>query len=80
MPKQICHHINLQIKVTNEQEIMKALHTIEQKAKKLDILVNCAGIFLAEDTFNYENRTPHPLKSFENVLQVLSLFIDINMK
>lgn len=57
-------------KVTSEEDVMKALKTVENKAKKLDILVSCSGIFVPNMIFNPETQTPSPLSEFEHIFKV----------
>jgi 3-hydroxyacyl-CoA dehydrogenase/3-hydroxy-2-methylbutyryl-CoA dehydrogenase len=50
--------------------MIKAFEQTKNKFKNLHILVNCAGIGIAETTYNYRKSAPHSLESFSKVLAV----------
>jgi len=56
--------------VTSEADVTNALALTEDKFKKLDIVVNCAGIGVAARTYNARKKAPHSLEEFKKVLMV----------
>ncbi|CAN7982441.1 unnamed protein product [Ixodes pacificus] len=56
--------------VTSEDDVKKALSTIQQKYEKLDVTVNCAGIGVAFKVFNFNKNLPHSLEDFTKVIMV----------
>ncbi|XP_061195398.1 3-hydroxyacyl-CoA dehydrogenase type-2-like [Saccostrea echinata] len=59
--------------ITSEAEVKEVLKSTMTDYKKLDILVNCAGIGVARKTYNIHKNKPHPLDEFERVLKVNTL-------
>ncbi len=49
---------------------MRCMNEIQRKFGRLDVLINCAGVAVAMQTFNYKRGEPHPLTEFERVLRV----------
>ena len=58
------------IQVTSEAEVTTCLAEIEKRYKKLDVLVNCAGIGVAIQTFNFKKQKAHDLEEYKRVLSV----------
>ncbi|KAG8195080.1 hypothetical protein JTE90_029659 [Oedothorax gibbosus] len=56
--------------VTSETDVKKALDVCSDKFKKLDLLVNCAGISVLSKTYDFGNKTPHCLEKFTKLLEV----------
>ncbi|MCL4168231.1 UNVERIFIED_CONTAM: hypothetical protein GTU68_038032, partial [Idotea baltica] len=54
-------------------DVNNALSAVKSKFGKLDIVVNCAGIGVAERVYNSKKKLPHSLESFENCLKVNAL-------
>ena len=52
----------------------KALEVAMNKYGKLDVAVNCAGIGIAVQTYNFNKGTVHPLDEFQRVLNVSTIF------
>lgn len=61
------------IDVTQENNVQNALKEAVDTVKRLDLVVNCAGIGLAARTLNLKTKTPHSLKDFHKVLEVNTL-------
>ncbi|XP_034252377.1 3-hydroxyacyl-CoA dehydrogenase type-2 [Thrips palmi] len=61
------------IDVTQEKDVQQALGTAVNKFKRLDLVVNCAGIGYAQRTVNLKKKSPHTLKDFQRVLEVNTL-------
>lgn len=69
----ICQFYNLLIlsfKVTSEADVQAALDLTKQKFGKLDVLVNAAGIAIANKTYNSNKKLSHKLEDFAKILQV----------
>jgi len=56
--------------VTSEAEVEQALKFFESKFKRLDVLLNCAGIAITEPIYYIDKNLPHPMESFERVIKV----------
>lgn len=56
--------------VTSPDDVSTALNVVKEKYKKLDVLVNCAGIPYNNMVYNPDHRTPHDLGDFEKVINV----------
>ncbi|EEC08316.1 short-chain alcohol dehydrogenase, putative [Ixodes scapularis] len=56
--------------VTSEDDVKKALSTVQQKYEKLDVTVNCAGIGVAFKVYNFNKNLPHSLEDFTKVIMV----------
>ena len=56
--------------VTSEEDLTKALEIVQEKFKRLDVLVNCAGIGIAARTYNFKKNAPHSLEDFKKTLLV----------
>ncbi|XP_054922771.1 3-hydroxyacyl-CoA dehydrogenase type-2 isoform X1 [Dermacentor andersoni] len=56
--------------VTSEDDVRKALATIKEKFKRLDVAVSCAGIGVAFKTYNFNKDLPHALEDFTKVVMV----------
>lgn len=61
--------------VTSEQDVMAALEVTQREFGKLDALVNCAGVGIAAQTYNFNKNRCHGLKDFERVLLVGMSFL-----
>ncbi|XP_020282556.1 3-hydroxyacyl-CoA dehydrogenase type-2 [Pseudomyrmex gracilis] len=58
------------VDVTSEADVQAALDLTKQKFGKLDVLVNAAGIAIANKTYNSNKKLPHKLEDFAKILQV----------
>lgn len=56
--------------VTSADDVSSALSTVEQKFKRLDATVNCAGIGVAFKIYNFNKNTAHKLEDFQRTLEV----------
>jgi len=56
--------------VSSEDDVENALKFFESKFKRLDIIVNCAGILPMEHMYDVDQRLPHSLEMFEHVIKV----------
>jgi len=56
--------------VTSEEDMAKCMNEVVRKFGRLDVLINCAGVAVAMQTFNYKRGEPHGLSEFERVLRV----------
>ncbi|PAA50505.1 hypothetical protein BOX15_Mlig000273g2 [Macrostomum lignano] len=56
--------------VTCEKEVGAALAAATKQFGGLDVAVNCAGIGVAQRTYNWNKDAVHPLKEFARVLEV----------
>ncbi|KAK8765452.1 hypothetical protein V5799_031939 [Amblyomma americanum] len=56
--------------VTSEDDVKKALATVKDKFKRLDVAVSCAGIGVAFKTYNFNKDQPHALEDFTKVVMV----------
>ncbi|MGA9172620.1 MAG: SDR family NAD(P)-dependent oxidoreductase, partial [Thermoactinomyces sp.] len=54
--------------VTDEAAVQQVVNQIEEQFGKLDIVVNCAGIGMAEKVLS--RKGPHALSSFTKTIQV----------
>lgn len=54
----------------SESDVKKALDQTLDKFKALDAVVNCAGIGIAVQVFNFKKKTVHNLEDFQRVLMV----------
>ncbi|KAJ6640674.1 3-hydroxyacyl-CoA dehydrogenase type-2, partial [Pseudolycoriella hygida] len=58
------------VNITSEKDVTTALETAESKFGRLDVVVNCAGVFFASKAFDFARVTPHRLDDFVRVLKV----------
>ncbi|XP_046542966.1 3-hydroxyacyl-CoA dehydrogenase type-2-like [Haliotis rubra] len=56
--------------VTSEADVKNALSIAQSKFGGLNVAVNCAGIGVAFQTYNFKSGTPHDLDDFKRVLEV----------
>lgn len=56
--------------VTSTDDITAAVDTISEKFKKLNVIVNAAGIAVAHKVYNFNTQTPHQADTFTKVLHV----------
>jgi len=56
--------------VTSEEDVQKTIDLIKSKFNRLDALVNCAGIGVAFQIYNFKKNVPHKLEDFSRVLAV----------
>lgn len=56
--------------VTSEEHVKTALEMTKSKYGRLDVCVNCAGIAIAYQTFNFVTGLPHDLKDFAKQIEV----------
>lgn len=56
--------------VQSETDVQNAIDTCKKLHGKLDLIVNCAGISVAQKVFNFNKGSAHNLKEFTNVLMV----------
>lgn len=59
--------------VTSEEQALACLQRCKNKFERLDILVNCAGIGVAQRTYHAKKKVTHNLQDFERVLRVNTL-------
>lgn len=62
------------IQVTSEADVKKALQTAKAKFGRLDVAVSCAGIGIAAVTYNPKKDTVHVLEDFMKVVTVCHCF------
>ncbi|XP_077001481.1 3-hydroxyacyl-CoA dehydrogenase type-2 isoform X3 [Tamandua tetradactyla] len=60
----------LPLKVTSEKDVQAALTLAKEKFGRVDVAVNCAGIAVADKTYNLKKRKAHSLEDFQQVLSV----------
>ncbi|XP_055473907.1 3-hydroxyacyl-CoA dehydrogenase type-2 [Psammomys obesus] len=56
--------------VTSEKEVQAALTLTKEKFGRVDVAVNCAGIAVANKTYNQKKKQVHSLEDFQRVLNV----------
>lgn len=56
--------------MTSEEDVKNALNVTKNKFKRLDVVVNAAGIAVAYKTYNSIKKTAHVLEDFEKVIKV----------
>lgn len=56
--------------VRSENDVKSLLAEIKKKFGRLDAIVNCAGISIAFDTYNFKSERAHRLEDFQKVLMV----------
>lgn len=62
------HAVSFTADVTDEAAVQQVVNRIEERFGKLDIVVNCAGIGVAEKVLS--RKGPHALSSFTKTIQV----------
>lgn len=62
--------IFIPVDVTSPDDVKEALNVTKEKFNKLDVLVNCAGIYHMEPIYEHNLFLPHNLPDFEKVLNV----------
>lgn len=58
------------LQVTSEADVKNALDIATEKFKKLDLLVNCAGVNVLEKIYDFRFEKPHSLENFTSMLKV----------
>lgn len=61
----------------SETDVQAALNETKSKFGKLDAVVNCAGIGIAVQTYNFNKKKPHVLEDFQKVLLVSNMGSDV---
>ncbi|XP_077002605.1 3-hydroxyacyl-CoA dehydrogenase type-2-like [Tamandua tetradactyla] len=56
--------------VTSEKDVQAALSVAKEKFGRVDVAVNCAGMAMANRTYNLKKRKAHSLEEFQQVLSV----------
>ncbi|KAG4074574.1 hypothetical protein HA402_004445 [Bradysia odoriphaga] len=56
--------------VTSEEDVTAALETTKSKFGRLDVCVNCAGVAIAFETYNFNKNRPHKIEDFANTMRV----------
>nr|XP_033331936.1 3-hydroxyacyl-CoA dehydrogenase type-2-like [Megalopta genalis]XP_033331946.1 3-hydroxyacyl-CoA dehydrogenase type-2-like [Megalopta genalis] len=56
--------------VTSEQDVMDALALTEDKFKKLDVVLNAAGVAVAYKIYNFNRDRAHSLEDFQRIINV----------
>jgi len=56
--------------VASESDVSNVVEVTAKTFKKLDIVVNCAGIAIAFKAYNFSKKIPHKLEDFNRVLAV----------
>ncbi|XP_050591310.1 3-hydroxyacyl-CoA dehydrogenase type-2 [Bombus affinis] len=56
--------------VTSTDDVNDALSIICKKFKRLDVIVNAAGIACAHKVYNHNKDLPHDIENFENLMKV----------
>jgi 3-hydroxyacyl-CoA dehydrogenase / 3-hydroxy-2-methylbutyryl-CoA dehydrogenase len=54
--------------VKSEEDVVEALKKTKSAFKKLDVVVNCAGIGVAYRTYNITHNRSHSLADFQKVI------------
>jgi len=54
--------------VTSPEDVSAAINLISEKFKKLDVLVNCAGVSCCYEIMNKNQRVPFKLEDFQRVI------------
>lgn len=62
------------IQICSEEEITSVLNVTKEKFGRLDNLVNCAGVAMAFQTYNFTKKKPHKLEDFAEILNVMRSF------
>ncbi|KAG6799651.1 3-hydroxyacyl-CoA dehydrogenase type-2 [Apis mellifera caucasica] len=58
------------VDITSTEDVNGAINEIRNKFKKLDVIVNAAGIAVAHKVYNFNKDMPHELTDFNKVLNV----------
>jgi len=61
------------VDVTSEEQVLAGLQRCKNKFGRLDVLVNCAGVGVAQRTYHSKKKVTHKLGEFERCLKVNSL-------
>lgn len=56
--------------VSSENDIKALMATTKEKFGRLDVIVNCAGLSIAYETYNFHNQRPHMVEDFLKLLMV----------
>ena len=60
--------------VENEDQVSRALQDCHDKFKKINLVVNCAGVSVAYKIFNFNSNVPQSKEDFDKVMSVSFLF------
>ena len=63
------------MKVTSEADVRAAIALTKASFGRLDFVVNCAGIGLGCQTYDFETDTAHSLDEFQRVMTVCYRFL-----
>ncbi|XP_061937372.1 3-hydroxyacyl-CoA dehydrogenase type-2-like [Apis cerana] len=58
------------VDITSTEDVNTLVSEISKKFKKLDVIVNAAGVAVAHKTYNFNTNLPHDLNQFNKVLNV----------
>lgn len=58
--------------VTSENDVKSLMAKTKEIFGRLDVIVNCAGLSIAHQTYNFSKERPHLLEDFQKVLMVSS--------
>lgn len=64
--------------VENDEHVSKALEECYDKFKKINLVVNCAGVSVAFKTYNFNVNQPQNRIDFEKVLNVCKLSSELS--
>ncbi|GBP66161.1 3-hydroxyacyl-CoA dehydrogenase type-2 [Eumeta japonica] len=56
--------------IKSEEDVQKCLDLIKEKFGRLDCVVNCAGLAVAHQTYNFYNKKEHKLEDFAEIINV----------
>lgn len=65
--------------VTSEEDVQNVMAEIEKKHKRLDVVVNCAGIAQVAKVYNFNTKKPLPLEDIDALLTVCWWNISTNV-
>lgn len=57
-------------------DVQAALNLTKEKFGKLDNIINCAGIALSHQTYNFKEKLPHDLEEFRKVINVQKRYLN----
>lgn len=56
--------------VSVENDVKSLMAETQKRFGRLDVIVNCAGLSVGFETYNFNTNKPHLLHDFEKILQV----------
>lgn len=56
--------------IRSENDIKTLMAITKEKFGRLDVIVNCAGLSISFETYNFNTRKPHRLEDFQKLLMV----------